>query len=218
MNKTYNFDPAPYSTHMLLVQEIPVESRVLEVGTASGYIGDFLIKQKKCEVWGVEPVKDLYEDALHFSYKKLWNCTVEEFVSEFSEAELFDVILLGDVLEHIDYPEKVLRALKKYLKPNGFFVISMPNIAHYSIRFNLFFGKWEMSDSGILDRTHLRFYTIESAKKMIESAGLRVEQIRPSAGGMERFGINKLLGVGQKLLFFWPTLFAYQFIYIVKNN
>jgi 2-polyprenyl-3-methyl-5-hydroxy-6-metoxy-1,4-benzoquinol methylase len=218
MNKTYNFDPAPYSTHMLLVQEIPVESKVLEVGTASGYIGDFLIKQKKCEVWGVEPVKDLYEDALHFSYKKLWNCTVEEFVSEFSEAELFDVILLGDVLEHIDYPEKVLRALKKYLKPNGFFVISMPNIAHYSIRFNLFFGKWEMSDSGILDRTHLRFYTIESAKKMIESAGLRVEQIRPSAGGMERFGINKLLGVGQKLLFFWPTLFAYQFIYIVKNN
>lgn len=218
MRKTYNFDSAPYSTHMLLADAIPEGSRVLEIGTASGYLGDFLVKQKKCEVWGVEPVKDLYEDALHFSYRKLWNCTAEQFVSEFSEAELFDVILLGDVLEHIDYPEKVLQALKKYLKPNGFFVISMPNIAHYSIRFNLFFGKWEMTDSGILDRTHLRFYTAGSAKKMIESAGLRVEKIRPSAGGMERFGINKLLGVGQKLLFFWPTLFAYQFIYIVKNN
>ena len=55
MNKTYNFDPAPYSTHMLLVQEIPVESRVLEVGTASGYIGDFLIKQKKA-LNGARPV------------------------------------------------------------------------------------------------------------------------------------------------------------------
>jgi 2-polyprenyl-3-methyl-5-hydroxy-6-metoxy-1,4-benzoquinol methylase len=219
MKKIYNFDPDSYNTHMLLVNEVLAGSKVLEIGTASGYLGDYLASKKKCEVWGVEPVRELYDEAANSTYKKILNQTAEDFIIyNQNNKETFDVILLGDVLEHMSRPDQVLIGLKEFLKPDGKFVISMPNIAHYSIRISLLCGKWNMADSGILDRTHLRFFTLFSARKMIEDCGLEIEKVRPSAGYIERFGLNKLVRIGQRLLFMWPELLAVQFIFIARSK
>lgn len=219
MQRNYNLDLNPATTHTLLLDEIPNNSKVLEIGTASGYLGKYLVEQKNCEVWGVEPVSDLYNDALSCGYKKLINKTAEEFIEGVDiEINSADIVFLGDVLEHMVSPEKVLLGLKKYLKPGGKFVISMPNIAHYSIRLHLLGGKWEMADAGILDRTHLRFFTRDSAVQMLESCGLTVEKVRPACGEIERFGLNKLKQIGKRALFFWPRLLAYQFIFVARKK
>lgn len=217
MNRVYRFDPDPHNTHALLLAEVPEGARVLEIGTASGYMGEYLMHEKHCEVWGVEPVKELYDDARQYGYTQLFHGTVEEFLKTPGiEAERFDVIFLGDVLEHMMSPGEVLASLRALLKPEGRVVISLPNIAHYSTRWHLMTGHWDMQDSGILDRTHVRFFTLKTMKMLIESAGFTIEKVRPSSGSLERFGLNKLFGIGKRALFAWPTLFAVQFIFVAR--
>lgn len=217
--RNYRFDPGPFNTHLLLLEAVQENSRVLEIGTASGYLGEYLVAEKKCEVWGVEPVKELYEDALGCGYNKLFNVTGEDFF-ELPEAkgEKFDVILLGDVLEHMVDPQNVLKNLSDYLKPKGRLVISLPNIANYAIRWHILTGKFDMQNGGILDRTHLRFFTLKTMKELVERSGYNIISARPSGGKFERFGLRKLFGVGRKILFTWPTLFADQFIIIAENK
>jgi ubiquinone/menaquinone biosynthesis C-methylase UbiE len=111
-------------------------------------------------------------------------------------------------------PTAVLAKLKKFLKPGGKFVVSLPNIAHYSTRFDLFLGKWDMKDGGILDRTHLRFFTKKTMMEMFEKSGLKIVKMKPSSGSLERFGKNKLFGIGKKMLYAWETFFAIQFIIV----
>lgn len=219
MQRTYRFDPGKFNTHWLLLNEVPEKTQVLEIGTASGYMGEYLIKEKNCEVWGVEPVSELYEDAKNFGYTQLFKATVEEFLLQPElVGKQFDIIFLGDVLEHMVHPEKVLRELKELLKPDGRFVISLPNVAHYSIRWQLLMGRWDMQDGGIMDRTHLKFFTLKTMKELVEASGLVLEKARPSNGSFERFGINKLFGIGKKLFFLWPTFFAIQFVLVAKKD
>jgi 2-polyprenyl-3-methyl-5-hydroxy-6-metoxy-1,4-benzoquinol methylase len=212
----YKFDPAPFNTHMLLMEAVQTGSRVLEIGCASGYLGSYLINKKQCRVTGIEPDADAYEKARGVAYEMLIHGTAETFAAKAPAGELFDVILLGDVLEHMPEPEKTLASLKLFLKPCGYIAASLPNVAHYSIRWKLLTGSFDPEDAGILDRTHLHFYTKTSAQAMIEQAGFAVEKIRPSAGYIERFGARRLFGIGRKLLFAWPEFFAPQFIFIAR--
>lgn len=219
LQNNYNFDSNPYNTHMLLLGNIPDGSRVLEIGTASGYLGEYLIKKKNCEVWGVEPSYDLCKDAEKAGYAKIFCKDAETLIKNGDlDAQLFDRILLGDVLEHMVEPQIMLKLLLKFLKPNGQCVISLPNVANYKIRWQLLCGSWDVKDAGILDRTHLRFFTKKTMRKMIEGAGYQILNERPSGGQLERFGLNKLFGVGKKLLFCWPEFFAEQFIFSAKSK
>jgi 2-polyprenyl-3-methyl-5-hydroxy-6-metoxy-1,4-benzoquinol methylase len=211
----YRFDPDPYNTHVLLLNEVPDNSRVLEIGTASGYIGEYLTKQKKCEVWGVEPVKEEYDKALQYNYAKLFHLTGEEFLQlpEVSQ-EKFDIIFLSDVLEHMVHPDQVLAGLKKFLKPTGRFVMSIPNVAIYTVRLQLLTGHWDMQDGGILDRTHVRFFTYKTMHELLDKSGLKILTERPAGGYMERFGKRKLFGIGRRILRRFPKLFAMHFIFV----
>lgn len=216
MIKKYNFDSDPYNTHMLLLDEVPPYSKVLDVGTAGGFLGEYLIKEKNCELWGIEPDSELYQNALNVGYVKMFQKTIENVLeSNDLLQDKFDVIFLGDVLEHLICPEKILAQLKFFLKVNGKFIISLPNIAHYSTRFGLLVGKFDMADAGILDRTHLHFYTRTSAIKMIEECGLEIEKIRPSGGNVERW-MRRLFHLGRKIFFLFPNLFSWQFIFVAK--
>src|SRR5439155_6123933 len=85
-----------------------------------------------------------------------------------------DVILFGDVLEHTRYPDRILLEAKALVKPGGQIIVSVPNVAHWRIRLGLLLGRFAYSDSGILDRTHLRFYTLRSARALLANAGYRV--------------------------------------------
>lgn len=86
----------------------------------------------------------------------------------------YDAIILADVLEHLAWPVGVLKRYLQSLAPDGSVIISLPNVGLWSVRFAHLFGRWEYEDTGVLDRTHLRFFTRRSARWMIDDAGLRI--------------------------------------------
>jgi len=86
----------------------------------------------------------------------------------------FDVVLLGDILEHLKYPYALLTAVKAVLRPGGCIYVSLPNVANVVVRLNLLFGRFQYEDSGIMDVTHLRFFTRASACELVEAAGFTI--------------------------------------------
>lgn len=95
------------------------------------------------------------------------------------------MILAADVLEHLVAPEQLLQRLPEVLCPDGRIIVSLPNVAHVSVRLSLVLGRFDYTETGILDRTHLHLYTFQSARRLLEGAGLRIEQ---EFGGSDRFG------------------------------
>ena len=94
----------------------------------------------------------------------------------------FDIILFADVLEHTPDPLSVLLFFLRFLKPGGRIVVSLPNIACWDRRLALFFGHFDYTDSGVMDRTHLRFFTFRTAQALLREAGLTVCSVRHAPG------------------------------------
>ncbi len=86
--------------------------------------------------------------------------------------EQFDVLIFADVLEHVAWPVGVLRKYLRWLAPNGSVIVSLPNVGLWSVRFAHLFGRWEYEETGVLDRTHLRFFTRKSARWLLGESGL----------------------------------------------
>jgi 2-polyprenyl-3-methyl-5-hydroxy-6-metoxy-1,4-benzoquinol methylase len=86
----------------------------------------------------------------------------------------FDAIVFADVLEHMDWPAPVLENYLPYLAPGGVVIVSLPNIGLWSSRLGLLAGRFDYADTGVLDRTHLRFFTRKTARRLIEDAGLQI--------------------------------------------
>jgi SAM-dependent methyltransferase len=86
--------------------------------------------------------------------------------------EQFDVLIFADVLEHVPWPVGVLKTYLRYVKPGGSVIVSLPNVGLWSVRFAHFFGRWEYEETGVLDRTHLRFFTRKSARWLLGECGL----------------------------------------------
>jgi 2-polyprenyl-3-methyl-5-hydroxy-6-metoxy-1,4-benzoquinol methylase len=97
-------------------------------------------------------------------------------VSERIGTRRFDYILFADVLEHLDWPLPVLKSYQRFLAPGGAVIISLPNVGLWSTRLSLLAGRFEYADTGILDRTHLRFFTRRTARRLIEEAGLTINR------------------------------------------
>ncbi len=95
-------------------------------------------------------------------------------VSQRIGSRKFDVIVFADVLEHLDWPLPVLKSYLQFLAPGGSVIVSLPNVGLWSMRLSLLAGRFDYADTGVLDRTHLRFFTRKSARKMIEDAGLTI--------------------------------------------
>jgi len=86
--------------------------------------------------------------------------------------EQFDVLIFADVLEHVPWPVGVLQKYLRWLAPNGSVIVSLPNVGLWSVRFAHLFGRWEYEETGVLDRTHLRFFTRKSARWLLGECGL----------------------------------------------
>ena len=84
----------------------------------------------------------------------------------------FDTIIFADVLEHVPWPARVLKSYLPLLEPHGTVIVSLPNVGLWSVRLSLLLGRFHYQDTGVLDRTHLRFFTRRSAAEMLRSAGL----------------------------------------------
>jgi 2-polyprenyl-3-methyl-5-hydroxy-6-metoxy-1,4-benzoquinol methylase len=108
----------------------------------------------------------------------------------------FDVIIFADVLEHLPWPAGILRSYLDLLKDGGSVIISLPNVGLWSVRLDLLLGRFRYDETGVLDRTHLRFFTRRSAREMIESAGLEIIRRTYNPGLVHPFVplAKKLLG------------------------
>lgn len=143
--------------------------RVLDVGCAQGNVGAGIKERQGAEVWGIETDSA----AAAMAGKRLDRviaAPVEEALTELPNG-YFDAIILADVLEHLADPAAVLSGLARKLTANGELVVSLPNVAHWSVVQDLLQGNWNYQDAGILDRTHLRFFTRKSALDLFTTAG-----------------------------------------------
>jgi 2-polyprenyl-3-methyl-5-hydroxy-6-metoxy-1,4-benzoquinol methylase len=133
-----------------------------------------------------------------------------------------DVLICADMLEHCRWPETVLRCLlDRYLRPGGTAIISLPNVAHWYVRAQLLAGRWNYAERGILDSTHLRFFTAATAAALLEDAGIRITRrwttplplpvlyaiCKP---GRPLYGLHV---VSAHLTRRWPGLLAYQLVF-----
>ncbi|MBE9200215.1 MULTISPECIES: class I SAM-dependent methyltransferase [unclassified Nodularia (in: cyanobacteria)] len=150
--------------------------RVVDFGCATGYFAN-LLQQKGCIVTGIE----INPDAAKVAEKYCQNVIVADLdfvsITEILANQKFDVAIFGDILEHLRNPWKVLEETKSILKEHGFVVASIPNIAHGAIRLALLEGKFDYRKLGILDDTHLRFFTRETTEKLLKTSGYFLDQI-----------------------------------------
>lgn len=149
--------------------------RVLEIGCdCGGTLLQIKNRYKNAELYGIE----LNEKAANIA-KVVANIKSENIENEklSYEEKYFDYIILGDVLEHLYNPCKVLKNMKKYLKDDGKILASIPNVMHYSVIRELLNGRWSYKDSGILDRTHVRFFTLYEINDMFHKVGYELEEI-----------------------------------------
>lgn len=150
---------------------------VLEIGCGTGAFGALVKQHRGCRYTGVE----LMEEAAELARSRLDEvivANIEQTSLPFSSAS-FDCLVCNDVLEHLVDPWKSLSELTKYLQPGGYVVISIPNVRSSEVVKNLIVRKrWEYQDEGVLDRTHLRFFTKSSVFTLVESAGFKVLQLR----------------------------------------
>ncbi|MCW3053862.1 MAG: Methyltransferase type 11 [Chthonomonadales bacterium] len=152
--------------------------RVLEVGCATGYVGEYLVKNQKCCLYGVEYVAAAAETARKRDcYKQVvvGDIQAPETVAGF-EAGSFDYILFGDVLEHLISPEKALELVKPLLTPEGHILICVPSIVHWSLRRNMLLGKFEYTETGPMDRTHVHFFTPKTIRELVRQQNLKICQ------------------------------------------
>lgn len=171
-------DPeAPNDSHAIMLELIGPASRVLDVGCATGYLAEAL-RSRGSTVSGIEFDPDAGRRALPFLDKLVvGDLDSLDLAEEFAPAS-FDVIVFGDVLEHLKDPLSALRRARPLLAPGGAVVISIPNVAHGSLRLALLQGRWEYHDTGLLDRTHIRFFTRSTLLALLHDAGFVAVDLR----------------------------------------
>jgi SAM-dependent methyltransferase len=158
---------------------VPAGSRVLDVGCGAGWRGKELREARGCEVIGVEPDEGRAEVARSLGVEVVTGYLEAIDVERIGR---FDVVLFGDVLEHLPDPAAMLLAAREYLKPGGAIVASVPNVAHWTVRWDLLWGEFDYQPSGIMDATHLRWFTEKTLRGLFDAAGYRVVAWEVTAG------------------------------------
>jgi 2-polyprenyl-3-methyl-5-hydroxy-6-metoxy-1,4-benzoquinol methylase len=172
----YQLKRFKYNSHywiLQLVEDAQRPLRILDVGSADGYLG-LILKERGHYVAGVEREPQLAERARPI-YDRFYQVDVDSF--EFPDRDEYDLIIFADVLEHLREPAAVLRRCRSALKRDGKIIVSVPNVANLVIRLNLLLGYFDYRDLGILDRTHLRFFTLRTLKKLLQDCGLSTERV-----------------------------------------
>lgn len=218
MVERYPLKAGRYSSHSKILKLLGAgDSRsLLDVGCAQGH----LLTATKETGWCVAGIEYDEEDA---AIARQCGLDVRTGAAEHELKTLnrkFDVIVIADVLEHLINPEKVLQEIRKSLAPNGKVIISLPNIAHLSVRLSLGLGRFNYSDRGILDRTHLHFYTQKSIRQLCTQSGFMIQSwtvtpapIEEVLPVMEKSKLLRwILSLSDKAAMIWKTGLAYQFI------
>jgi len=216
----YEFKPFKYSSHYWILNALRRETepvKILDVGTASGYLGK-VWRGSGHYVAGIEYDAATAEKAREY-YDAFQVADVERFA--FPYVREFDYIVFADVLEHLRDPAAVLRRCLPALKESGKIIVSVPNIANWIIRLSLLFGKFDYMDRGILDRTHLRFFTLRSLEQLLSEVSCEILDAIPTPLPVQLvlpFTGSKFFGPLHEthygLTRCWKSFFAYQFVIV----
>ena len=170
------------NSHTLMVELVGGNKRVLDVGCATGYLAQALV-ERGCTVAGLEFDAEAAEEARPHLERLVIGDLEEIDLAEAFGDDRFDVIVFGDVLEHLKDPLPVLRSARKLLAAGGSVVASIPNIAHGSVRLALLAGRFDYQPLGLLDTTHIRFFTRSSVEDLFRDAGMVPIDVRRTTAG-----------------------------------
>ncbi len=218
--EAYELKPSSHSSHGVLLgwtAQRAAGTTVLDVGCSDGRFGA-LVRQQGHRVDGVDLVK-------HEGVGERLDGFVEADVSQGLPSGLpsYDVIVAGDILEHVVDPETLLKSLRDHLSPGGEILVSVPNFGHWYPRGKVALGRFDYDQRGPLDHTHVRFFTRRTFERLVNVCGLHVAE-RDVVGspvdvldrGGETFlsrAAKGLARVDRAATVAWPTLFGYQFLY-----
>ena len=222
MRASYRFKFNEYSSHSKLrevLQNIS-KSRILDLGCADGQLSEVAASLGH-KVTAVD-----IEEAPKFTNRiTFFQCDLENGLPNNLTGK-FDVVLCADVLEHLRKPDIMLFKLLPKLSDNGMILVSIPNFGHWYPRIRTFIGRFDYDARGILDQTHLRFFTRNSFTKMATKAGYKVKRIAVTGTPFEvmlreapqrrfswTFLISTLSNFDRMFCKIRPTLFGYQFIF-----
>jgi O-antigen biosynthesis protein len=171
------------SSHALIIELLGLDKRVLDVGCATGNLAEVLAG-RGCRVTGIEIDPEAARQAeKHCERVIVGDVESLDLGAELDEAD-FDVIVFGDVLEHLKDPLQTLRRFKPFLQTEGYVIASIPNIAHGSVRLALMQGRFRYRSLGLLDDTHLRFFTRETVEQLFKDAGFLIADLRRTTRGV----------------------------------
>lgn len=166
----------PNNSHSAMLRMVGFNKRVLETGCASGHMSA-LLKAQGCTVVGMEIESAAFGPAMQWLERAVIGDLEAPATWSELDGTVFDAIVFGDVLEHLKDPLSALRAAAVHMAPAGFVVISVPNIAHADVKVALIKGTFPYSESGLLDRTHLTFFTKDRLVELVREAGLALVEI-----------------------------------------
>ncbi|MBI2971124.1 MAG: class I SAM-dependent methyltransferase [Candidatus Aenigmarchaeota archaeon] len=161
--------PAYSRVDEAMLRMMPSNKLILDAGCGAGTIGKYL-KERGNTVYGV----DYDPEAVQLARKNLDKAALYDLEKggTLPFREKFDIILLGGVVEHLKDPVTAVRRLKTCLKKDGMFIITVPNVACWTMRLRLMAGDFTYAETGILDRTHLHFYTLKTFRRFLKDCGL----------------------------------------------
>lgn len=182
----------PEGSHYRQIQMVGTGKRVVDFGCYTGVVARALA-ERGCTVTGIELDPVAAEKAREVCERVVVGDLDRMDLAEALEGSAYDVGLFGDIIEHLKDPVRVLSQFRAHLAPGGFIVVSVPNVAHATVRLSLLKGEFNYENTGILDDTHLRYFTRKSIGDFIEACGYVVDRLDSSDLKVSRADIRSAL-------------------------
>ena len=223
----YTFKPDRYSSHMKIIDYIKSlnnkKLRILDVGCSKGFVAKVL-QGYNFEFYGIEYSKEDAKEGKRY-YKKIKILDLDKEKPNYKNNS-FDIIIMADIIEHLKDSLGVVKHFAKFLKKDGLMIVSTANVANIYVRLKLLFGNFDYEERGIMDKTHLRFFTLKTFRNLAKESGLKIikEDITPVPLPMlhNSFAEGNLLNIFHKLNHASaraaPKLLSFQFILFCKKN
>jgi 2-polyprenyl-3-methyl-5-hydroxy-6-metoxy-1,4-benzoquinol methylase len=218
----YHLHRDPRSSHQQIIGHVLALRRqpVLDVGAAQGMLGK-LAEGSGLAMDAVEPNPEWAEHARPH-YRQVFATSIED--APLPE-RTYQLIVCGDVLEHTVDPVAVLNRLCRAATDDAMFVVSLPNVAHLAVRMMLLLGRFPKMERGILDKTHLHFFTRDTAEAMLKRAGLKVLEARTTGvpvdelwkGGEGKVLFQAAVKAQHLALGVAPKLFGFQWVFLAQR-
>ena len=208
-----------------IVGLVPIGSRVLDVGCSSGYLGEALKQRREARVWGIELDETDAAAARERGFEEVFAADLDRFDWHDLGQRTFDVVVFADVLEHLKRPGDAIRGAALHLAPDGLVIASIPNIAHLSIRVELMEGGFAYEKLGLLDDTHLKYFTKKTIEDLFQAAGLSIQRLEATLYDLPEDRIaERLRNVGLEATpRFWEKMNvdearAYQYVVVAGKG